>query len=240
MIDSSLDRVLRTTKRHLQKLEQLGVTTVRDFLQYFPRTYNDTSSYTKISEITTTEVSTIKGQIKSLFNIRTKYNKKITRGTIEDDTGKIDIVWFNQPHLTRLLPRNRDIVLTGRVKYAFGKMTLQSPSYELLNRYEEQIHSGRIVPVYHETEGISSKWIREKLKPLVDHWLETIEEFIPEDILKVNQLIEIKKAVKNVHFPDDFETLEKSRERLAFNELFLLQLKVLQKKWYYKNSQKKK
>ncbi len=239
MLNKSLDKVLRTTKIHLGRLELLGVKTVKDFLLYFPRTYNDTREFTKIAEIRTDEVCTIKGQLTSLFNIRTKTGKKITRGVLTDETGTIGVVWFNQPHLTRMLPRKSEIILSGKIKFAFGKITLQSPSYELIKKEEEQIHSGRIVPVYHETEGINSKWIREKLKPLIDYWIDLFEEYIPEDILKEHNLIDFKTAIRCVHFPDDPELLEKSKKRLAFDELFLLQLKVLQKRWYWQNINKK-
>jgi ATP-dependent DNA helicase RecG len=238
MLNKSLSKVLRTTSRHLGRLELLGVKTVRDFLLYFPRTYNDTREFTKISEIRTDEVSTIKGKLTSLFNIRTKNGKKMTRGVITDETGSVGVVWFNQPHLTRMLPRNSDIILSGKTKFGFGKITLQGPSYELIKKEEEQIHSGRIVPVYHETEGINSKWMREKLKPLVDNWVDLFEEYLPEEIIKEHNLIDYKTAIRSVHFPDEPELLEKSKERLAFDELFLLQLKVLQKKWYWQNINK--
>jgi len=134
MLNKSLDKVLRTTSRHLGRLELLGVRTVKDFLLYFPRTYNDTREFTKIAEIRTDETSTIKGQLTSLFNIRTKTGKKITRGVLTDETGSIGVVWFNQPHLTRMLPRKSEIILSGKVKFSFGKITLQNPSYELIKK----------------------------------------------------------------------------------------------------------
>jgi len=238
MINKYLGDVLRTTKRHLGKLESLGVKTVRDFLQFFPRTYNDTSEYTKIAEIRTDEVNTIKGQITSLFTTRTKTGKKITRGLFKDDSGTIEIVWFNQPHLTKMLPRDKDIILSGKAKFSFGKVSLQGPSYEVVKDYKDQIHSGRIVPTYHETEGINSKWIREKLKPLVDNWVKHFEEYMPEEVLREHDFIGYQEAIRNVHFPKNESMLEEARDRLAFDELFLLQLKVLQKKWHWQNISK--
>ncbi len=238
MLNKNLSQVLRTTTRHLGKLELLGVKTVRDFLQYFPRTYNDTTQFNKIIDIRTDEVNTIKGTLTNLFNIRTKHGKKITKGVFTDDTGSIQVIWFNQPHLVRMLPRKSEIILSGKAKFSFGKISLQNPSHEIIKEYEESIHSGRIVPTYHETEGLSSKWIREKLKPLVDEWLDLFEEYMPQEILDEHKLIDYKTAIKNVHFPEDNENLMKARERLAFDELFLLQLKVLQKKWYWQNIKK--
>ncbi len=235
MLNNSLANSLRTTKRHLARLEDLGVKTIKDFLLYFPRTYNDSSEYTKIIEIRTDEVNTIRGKLSSLFNIKTKYGKKITRGIFNDDTGFIEVVWFNQPHLVKMLPRDKEIVLSGKAKFSMGKVSLQSPAYEIPKLHEEQIHSGRIVPTYHETEGINSKWIREKIKPLADKWIDLFEEYMPEEILENEKLTDYKSAIKNVHFPENEEELNKAKARLAFDELFLLQLKVLQKKWHWQN-----
>ncbi len=239
MLNKSLSQVLRTTKRHLNKLEELGIKNVKDFLLYFPRSYTDISEFTKIIEIKLDEVNTIKGQLTNLFNIRTKNGKKITRGLFTDKTGAIEIIWFNQPHLVRMLPRKKDIILSGKVKFSFGKIALQNPSFEIVKEYEEQIHSGRIVPVYHETENISSKWLREKIKPLVDEWLNFFEEHLPYEVIKQHNLLDYKTAIKNIHFPENDTLLKKARERLAFDELFLLQLKVLQKKWYWQSITKK-
>lgn len=233
MLDKNLSKVLRTTKKHLGRLEILGIKTVRDFLLHFPRNYADNTEFTKIVDIRTDQINVIKGKLTTLFNINTRNGKKLTRGLFVDDTGAIEVIWFNQPHLTKFLPRNREIILTGKARFASGKVSLQSPGYEIIKNYEEQIHTGRIVPVYHETEGVSSKWLREKLKPLVDEWLDFFPEYLPEEILKEEKLLAYKTAIKNVHFPENAEMLEKARERLAFDELFLLQLQILQKKWYW-------
>jgi len=235
MLQKNLEKVLKTTKKHLGKLSSLGVNTVEDLFLYFPRDYNDTREFTKIKDIIPNEVSTIKGKITSLFNISTKFGKKITRGVFTDSTGSIEVVWFNQPHLTRMLPRNQEIILSGKAKIGFKKIALQSPTHERIKPYEEQIHSGIIAPMYHETEGITSKWIREKIKPLVDDWLSFFEEYLPEEVIKEHNLMGIKDAIKNVHFPESEELLLKARERLGFDELFLLQLKVLQRKWHWQH-----
>lgn len=238
MLSRSLSKVLRTTKNHFAKLESLNIHNVKDFLMYFPRTYNDSTVYTKISEVRVDEVNTIQGKISSLFTINSKNGKKITRGVFTDSTGTIDLVWFNQPHITRLLPRNKEIVLSGKVKYAMNRLSIQSPTYEMLQSGGEQIHSGRLVPIYHETEGINSKWLREKLKPLIDEWTDLFEEYLPENVITEHNLLSYPQAIRNIHFPKNAKSLEEARKRLAFDELFLLQLKVLQKKWHWQNIKK--
>ena len=239
MLSRKLAVVLKTTKPHLYRLANIGLETVEDLLLYFPRTYNDTTEYRKINEIDLTEVNTIKGQLTNLFNVRTKFGKKITRGVFTDETGSIPVVWFNQPHIIRMIPQKTEIVLSGKIKISMGKPTFQSPSYEVLERSSESLHTGRIVPVYHETEGLTSKWLREKLKPIMDNWIDNFQEYMPEEIIKEHNLIDYKTAIKNVHFPENEESLAKAKERLAFDELFLLQLKVLQKRWYWQSVSEK-
>lgn len=235
MLNRNLENAVRTTKNHLFKLKSLGVETVKDFLLYFPRTYNDSSEYTKIIDIKTDQLNTIKGKITNLHSRPTKTGKKMIHALFTDETGSISVVWFNQAHLLRMLPKDQEIILSGKVKFAFGQISLQGPSFELLNSYKEQIHSGRIVPVYHETEGINSKWIREKIKPLIDEWGNLFTEYMPEEIINEHSFMSYSSAIKEVHFPQNEERLKQARERLAFDELFLLQLKVLQKKWYWQN-----
>ncbi len=147
MLKTPLKDILRTTSKHLSKLKGLGIKTAEDLLLYFPRTYNDRSDLTKITELRTDQVNTVRGTLTSFFSQRTKYGKYISRGVLTDDTGSIEVIWFNQPHLKRILFKGMGVILTGKLKFSFGKMSMQSPAYELVR--EEQIHSARIVPTYH-------------------------------------------------------------------------------------------
>lgn len=228
-----LGKILRTTKLHIQKLESLGVRTLQDLLLFFPRSYQDKSVYTSVAEIRTDEVNTIKGILRKLFHQRTKYGKNLTKAILTDDTGSIEVIWFNQPFLKRILRNGQEIILSGKAKYNLGKTTLQNPAYEEVKN--EQLHAGRIVPVYHQTEGIHSKWLREKIKPLMEEWISLLEDYMPAEILQGYSLMPFAQAVEEVHFPTSEEALEKARFRLSFDELFLLQLKALQKKWYWQN-----
>jgi len=231
MLTTSLKDVLRTTSKHIARLDSLGIRNIRDFLMYFPRTYNDRSDLVNILDLRTDQVNTVKGFISRLSTQRTKYGKSITRAVLTDDTGSVDVVWFNQPYIKRVMQNGDEVILMGKLKFSFGKVSLQSPSYELIK--EEQIHSSRLVPVYHETEGISSKWIREKIKPLVDEWSSNFKEFLPIDIIDEHKFLIYSEAIKQIHFPESEELLKKARERLSFDELFLLQLKAIQKKWLW-------
>lgn len=227
--------VLRTTRLHLKKLEEIGIKNIQDLLLYFPRGYQDKSVFTPISELRTDEINTVKGFLDSIFHKRLQNGKTLTRGMLTDETGSIEVIWFNQPYLRNVLQNGKEIILSGKAKFKLGKISLQSPSYEAIKK--EQMHVGRIIPVYHQTEGITSKWLREKIKPLISSWGKLFHEYMPENILKDYHLISYADAVSQIHFPTTEEELEKAKKRLSFDELFLLQLKAFQKKWKWQNIQ---
>lgn len=234
-LSQPISRALRTTKAHLSRLQELGIQTVQDLLLFFPRTYDDKSQYTCIAELKTDEVNNVRGIISNIFHKRTKNGKYLTKALFSDETGSIEVVWFNQPYLKRVLISGKEIVLSGKAKFGFGKLSLQSPSFEETKKEKEQTHTGRIIPVYHQTEGITSKWLREKLEPILKEWGSKLEDILPEEIRKENDLMDYREAVKEVHFPTSEENLEEAKKRLSFDELFLLQLKALQKKWNWQN-----
>ncbi len=145
-------------------------------------------------------------------------------GSVEDATGKIMVVWFNQPFLIKTLYPERLVSLSGKVGWFSRKLCLTSPDYEILDSEEgETFHTGRFVPIYAETAGLSSKWIRTKIRGAFAEV--SIEEYLPQDFLTRKNFIGFKEAIRKVHFPKDLKEVEEGRRRLAFNELLNLQLK---------------
>jgi ATP-dependent DNA helicase RecG len=233
-VKTPVTKLIKTNKAHFNLLEQVGVVTVGDFIKYFPRTYNDQSNLIKIIDIRTDQVNTIKGTISSLVEIKTRFGKKLIKARFTDDSGSVDVVWFNQPFIKKLLHNGQQVILSGKAKFELGKITLLSPDYEPVQ--SQQLHTARLVPVYHETEGLSSKWLREKIHPLLKYASQLFEEYLPADIIEKYQLMSYSKAIIETHFPSAADKLEKARYRLAFDELFLLQLKALQKKWQWQQT----
>ncbi len=211
----------------------MGVKTVGDFLLFFPRTYEDKRIFTPVSEIRTDQVNNVKGTISKLFHTRSRNGKALTRALQTDKSGSIEVIWFNQPFIKRILRNGQKIILSGKASFKFGKTSLMNPGYEEIKA--ELTHTGRIVPVYHQTEGINSKWIREKLKPLIDEWSGLLTEHLPPEIIEEYSLMEYGKAVREVHFPSEETVLDRAKYRLSFEELVILQLKALQKKWHWQN-----
>lgn len=218
-----------------KKFEKLGIATLENLFYHVPTRYLDYSLITTISKLHPDETATIHAKIVSLKNIYSKRGLKMQIGSVEDSTGKITVLWFNQPFLIKTLYPGRLISLSGKVGFFGRKLCLTSPDYELMVEEDDSTtHTGRIVPVYPETAGLSSKWIRRKIK---EAYVEsTITEFLPQNILDKFKLVDFKKAIKFVHFPESFEEAEMGRKRLAFNELLNLELRSQIRKLNWKKN----
>lgn len=218
----------RAYKMYASRLQKLGIEKVEDFLYHIPFRYEDFSLISKISQVQPGEIVTIKGRVDEIKNQYIKKWKTLQRATISDDSGTINVVWFNQPYLTKSINPGDEISLSGKITLDKNKPAMTAPDYEIIFN-NQTIHTGRLVPVYPETRGISSKWIRRQVYSLLDN-LSEINEYLPQNVLQKNDLMNITKAIETIHFPDSLENAQKARERLAFNELLNLQLSSLVRK----------
>lgn len=220
-----------------KKLEKLGIATVENLFYHVPSRYLDYSLVTTIDRLRANETATIHAKIVSVKNVFSKRGLKMQIGSVEDGTGRTMVVWFNQPYLTKMLYPGRFVSLSGKVGFFSRKLCLSSPDYEVLDDEDKvTVHTGRFVPVYPETAGLSSKWIRKLiLRAFNDPSLE-ISENLPEKILAEYKLVGLKEAVGKVHFPKSLDEAEVGRKRLAFNEVLNLQLKSLLRKSDWKKN----
>jgi len=158
----------------------------------------------------------------------------ITTAIIEDDSGKINATWFNQPYLTNTLKENDFVYLAGKITKSKKKseLYLSSPIHEKISDKEDPrtTHTGRIIPIYPTTEGVSSRWIRYILKPLLNQLEDEIKDPLPKQIKETDYLLPVNKALKEIHFPSSLKLVEEATKRFDFQELFLVQLYVLRKK----------
>lgn len=156
-------------------------------------------------------------------------------GSVEDATGKISVVWFNQPYLIKMLYPGRLVSLSGKVGFFSRKLCLTSPDYEILEDEEkETVHTGRFVPVYPETSGLSSKWIRRQMLTAYRLLTPELKDFLPKDVLRRTVLLSMREAIEKVHFPKNLEEAAEGRKRLAFNELLFMHLASLRRKTNWK------
>jgi len=219
----------RIYKLYAKRLEKLGIQTFEDFLYHIPSRYDDFSLISKINRVQPGEVVTIQGTVSEITNEFTKNFKRIQKAEIADETGTIEVIWFNQPYLTKIIHKNDKISLSGKIDWFLRKPVMQSPDYEIITGLPT-IHTGRLVPVYPETKGITSKWMRRQIYNLIKGNMDRFTEYLPESTLKEHALLSISQAIEEVHFPRFLTNAEKSRQRLAFDELFLLQLSAMNRK----------
>lgn len=234
MIDVRLtNSVLKTRDIYVQELRKMGIHTIRELLLFFPRDYKDEAEFTGVNNLQENEVHVLRGEIKSIFTNRSKTGKSITRAVVGDGTGEVSAVWFNQPHLKLMFFKGNEIILTGKVKYEQGRRVFMSPKYEKGGK--TLIHTGRIVPVYPENEFISSKWLRDKIFSLLKY-SKYFEEYLPQSLIQDEGIMAINDAIYHIHFAQDLEHLNKAKERLAFDEILLLQVLALRRKFIFRNS----
>jgi len=228
ILKTPISGILSTTKTYLSLLEKMGITTLEDFMLYYPRTHEDQSQLKTIAEVIVGEVSTLKGVLTDVENQKTKFGKILTKAVFTDSDGNIaETVWFNQKYLRNSLPKNIPVLVTGKVKYDYGRFSISSPVVEVVK--EDQLHTGRIIPIYREHDKISSRWIREKMGKITQYF-NLMSENLPLALIKDENLISREKAIFNIHFPESEELLQKSKERLAFEELFFIQKSALKRK----------
>ena len=221
-------------KRYSSQLEKLGIETLEDFLYHVPSRYQDFSIISKISQIQQGEVITIQGVVLDIKNEYSKNHKKLQKAKVSDDTGTIDVIWFNQPFLVKNIHKNDNISLSGKIGRFLNKFVMESPEYELITQnymnQKQTIHTGRLVPTYPETRGISSKWIRRQVYKILNEYKYRLIEYLPYSIINDNNLINFTDAIEQIHFPKEINLIEKARYRLSFDELFLMQLASLQRR----------
>jgi len=230
-----IQEVPRVGIKYQKKLNKLGIKTVRDLLFHFPHRYEDFSNIIPIKDVREGETVCIKGKIIKIENMMTwKRRLVITTAVIKDESGKINATWFNQPYLTNTLKEGCLVYLAGKITKSKKKsdLYLSNPVHEKISNQEDPhtTHTGRIIPIYPTTEGVSSRWIRYILKPLLNQLKDEIKDFLPKQIKEKTDLFPINEALKEIHFPDSLESAEKAKKRFDFQELFLVQLYVLREK----------
>ena len=231
-MEERIENLRYLKKREITRLKKLGIETLRDCFYYFPNRYEDFSKIKKISEIEIDTPLTVQGKIEKVKDIFLKNGKILTEVEISDGFSKIKAIFYNQPFLKNIFKKGEFFSFSGRVVEKGGKLYLQHPIYEKIPKipYFQLLHTGKIIPIYPETKGISTKWIREKISLIIKNEIEKVKEFLPEKILKSLNLISLKEAILKIHFPEKKEDIEISRFRFAFEELFLLEIGVLREK----------
>jgi ATP-dependent DNA helicase RecG len=236
-LDTPLSELAGFQARFATKLKKLGIETVQDLLYFFPARYEDFSITYPIADLAPGTEVTIQGVVAEVQTRRAwRRGMTIVEAQIEDSTGRIRAVWFNQPYLKDTLRPGRLANFSGRVSLSKdGEMYLSHPTHEFISGRTDENgdavatkHTARLVPVYRETRGLTSKGIRFVLEPVLQKTV--VSEWLPNSILERYNLPEMQDAMRAIHFPDTVEQAEEARHRFSFEELFLLQLAIAEER----------
>ena len=223
------------------KFNKLGIFTAQDLMMYFPKKHIDYSSRTLIRDLKEGQNTTVFGYIKSVSSFNTRNNLAITKVVIADESGKFELNFFNAKGNKYLLermkaqfPQNAGIMVSGTVKRNNydNRLTMDKPTYsimsgEFLENPDSNLNIARIVPIYTICEGLSIKTLRKAIFNAIELYKNDIKNIIPDSIRERLGILDKKVAVEQIHFPNSMDMLEHARFSLIFEELFLIQLKLI-------------
>lgn len=232
-LDSPIGDLGRLAKAMSKRLKKLGLETCEDLLFYFPFRYEDLSVLKPIAELELGTVASLRGRIEVIKNFRSPVKRMmVTEAVISDPSGQIKAIWFNQPYLTKVLKQGLEVFLAGKIESPYYTKQVTNPSYEMAGT-GAPTHTGRIVPIYSLTSDLSQKQLRAVAKTVIPLSYE-VKDWLPERILSKYELPAIGPALRSIHFPASMVEAEKARERLKFDEVFLIQLQLHQLRHFAK------
>jgi len=212
---------------------KIGIYTIEDLFYYFPRRYEDRRQFLSINQLKEGEFKTIKAKILSISEKESWKRKdfKILEVRVADETGEIFCVWFNQPYLKEYFKTGQDLILYGRIERYGKRLQINSPEFEIISKdLKESLDIGRISPIYPLPSGLTQRKFRQFIKSALDEYLTSLNDFLPYDLRSRNNLLNLAKAILNIHFPEDFNLQKQAYERLSFEEFFLFQLPLALRK----------
>jgi ATP-dependent DNA helicase RecG len=230
-------------------LKKLGLVTVRDLLFYFPTRYTDMSVIKRVADLTPGETATLYGVITNPKTKKTfKSKTPMAEATFTDETGSLKVMWFHQAYIAKMLHGGEKVILTGKVMEGKHGLYFSNPEFEKIDMLpidshdslfkKENAASGMFgYPVYSETRAITSKWIYHAIDRIFKSGvLDSIEDYIPEPIIKKYSLPTLRTALIWIHTPKKSADAESARKRFAFEEVFLIQLAKQQDRHLFKQN----
>lgn len=235
-LNDSIKNLYGVGDRYEDKLKNLNIFSIKDLLWHFPFRYQDFTNIKLISDLELDIPATIIGKIEKIKSYRT-YRRRmlLTEAKIIDESGSADLIWFNQPFISNQIKNGMLITISGKPKTKGKHFVFQSPSFEILSNIndDEEInisnlkHTGRLVPVYSETSGITSKMLRTYIKRVLDYFDHNFVDYLPEETKRRNNLFDLNTALNKIHFPETIDEANQSKNRFVFEEMLLTQLHLM-------------
>lgn len=226
------------TVKETEKIRNLNINTLHDLLYYFPRAYDDRANIKKIEELRGDEYVVLKVQFLAVSTPYIPGRLKMTKARATDGTGVIDVVWFQMPYLAKSLKIGEDYILIGHVKRGYN-FQMTNPEYKKVSNQIE-MEKGEILPVYSTVKNFAQNSLRKVLKKNIISNRKYFCENIPDEIIKKYKIMDRQTALNEIHFPEDKKNLEEAKRRFAIEELLILEMGILEKKFIEGVSNEKK
>ncbi|MDP3769368.1 MAG: ATP-dependent DNA helicase RecG [Candidatus Sungbacteria bacterium] len=233
-----IEQMSKVSRTIVPSLKRLGICTVRDLLMHLPSRYEDFSHIKKIRDVSSQDVVTVQGIIRSISRFRTKQSgTMLIQAVLGDETGIIKATWFNQPYLFRNLAVGDTVNFAGKAELRSHGIELQNPSYEKISSRAQTpfspLHTGKLVPVYPETRGLTSRWLRYLISSSFAACSQ-IADPLPSDVRQEYDLLELSRALHAIHFPRNVDEISFALRRFQFEDLFFIQLYSLRERMFLK------
>ncbi|MBI4760805.1 MAG: ATP-dependent DNA helicase RecG [Chloroflexota bacterium] len=228
-LDAKLTVLQGIGPKNAESLAKLGLYTLGDMLHYYPRRYDDYTQLKPIKNLFYGEQVTVIGTIQNV-HLRTIRGGKasLVEVILSDGTGALRLSFFNQPWLANRFKPGDAFAVSGKVDQYLGRLVMNNPEHEAVDA--ESLNTNRIVPIYPLAERITQKWLRARMWDVVTYWAPAVPDPLPESVRRAAGLMPLGEALLQIHFPDTQEKLKAARERLAFDEIFYLQMGVLRQR----------
>lgn len=233
-IESPVQYLKGIGPKKAEVLNSVGIKTIEDILYYLPRKYLDRSTFTPINQLQPNTQATVIGKVEAL-GVR-KGRKNRFQVILKDKTGFLNLIWFaNLKYVQNAFEAEDVVIASGEVSFYNG-LQMAHPEFEIISgNGDELIHSGGVIPVYPSTArlrklNLDSRGFRRILKPFLERVEQMVEETLPQPIVTEQHLLPLSLALKNIHFPENLTVAEQARQRLAFDELFYLELMLALRK----------
>jgi len=212
-------------------LKRLGILTVTDLLFRLPRRVEDRSHLRRIYDLQHGQVETVEATVVQVRQFRPRGRRLvIIKAVLQDGSGILHAVWYNQPYIVRQLPAGARVVLHGRVQRQGGEVQIAAPEFEVIEPGEETLHVGRIVPVYASTDGLTQRALRTIVSRALDDHADALPEWLPPALRARHALPELAASIRQAHFPESDDAYQAARRRLVYEELLLFQILILRQK----------
>lgn len=225
-------------EKNIKKLRSLGVKSLYDLFYYFPRSYDDRTNIMKINELRGDEYVVLKASLMKIVAPPTHSGVKMVKATATDGTGIIEIVWFQMPYLRKTLKLGEEYIFIGQVKRGYV-FQMVNPEFKLSSN-QRKLDEGEILPIYSTSKDLPQNSFRKLIKEAVKSKKQLFLENIPESILKKYKILSREEALTDIHFPKNSKSIEEAKRRFAIEELLVLEMGILQKRFEIDNENKSK